>query len=153
MRSHVLPAICLGPTGNFQGSYHFFNLLSSQVIKRHAFVELPAPQSVINRVTTLALKSGVSRELTFANRNHIPFSWSTHDTNRAAESDPTLVAPYPDIPAQMLVVLLECHLSALTARVTSFSQPDPDWTQLADEATENADLRLGPSAPGEREKR
>ena len=67
MRSRALPAICLGPTGNFQGSYHFLNLLTSLVIKRRAFVELPAPQSVIDNVTTLALKPGVPHELIFAN--------------------------------------------------------------------------------------
>jgi hypothetical protein len=74
MQSRALPTICLGPTGNFQGSYHFLNLLTGLVIKRRAFFELPAPQSVIDRVTTLALKSGVPRKLIFANSNHISFS-------------------------------------------------------------------------------
>ena len=36
MHSCALPTICLGPTGNFQGSYHFLNLLTGLVIKRHA---------------------------------------------------------------------------------------------------------------------
>ena len=33
MRSRALLTICLGPTGNFQGSYHFLNLLSGLIIK------------------------------------------------------------------------------------------------------------------------
>ncbi len=37
MQSCALPTICLGPTGNFQGSYHFLNLLTGLVIKRRAF--------------------------------------------------------------------------------------------------------------------
>ena len=82
-----------------------------------------------------------------ANRNRIPFSWSTQDNNCAADSDPISVAPYPDIPAEMPGVLLEHHISAPTARATSFSQPDPDWTQLANEAMENANLNLTDALP------
>jgi hypothetical protein len=140
MRSCALPTICLGPTGNFQGSYHFLNLLSSLVIKRCAFVELLAPQSIIDRVTTLALKSGVPHKLIFANHNCIWFSWSTQEDNGTADVDPALVAPYPDIPAEMPGVLLQHHLHTPTASVTPFCQLDPDWAQLADEAAKNANL-------------
>jgi hypothetical protein len=38
MCSRTLLAICLGPIGNFQGSYHFLNLVSGLVIKHRAFV-------------------------------------------------------------------------------------------------------------------
>jgi hypothetical protein len=41
--SRALPAICLGPTGNFQGSYHFLNLVTGSLIKRQTFDELLAP--------------------------------------------------------------------------------------------------------------
>jgi hypothetical protein len=147
MCSHALPTICLGPTGNFQDSYHFLNLLSGLVIKRHAFVELPAPQFVIDRVTTIALKSGVPRELIFANCNCIPFSSSTQDDNGTADADPTLVAPYPEVPAEMPGVLLQRHLCTPTASMTPFRQPNPDWTQLADKAAENADLDFTEALP------
>ncbi len=140
MRSRALPTICLGPTGIFQGSYHFLNLLTGLVIKRCAFVELPAPQSVIDHVTTLSLKSGVPRELIFANRNRIPFSWSTPNDNGTADAAPTPVAPYSDIPAEMPGVLLQRHLHLSLSSVTTVPQPESDWTQLADEAAENADL-------------
>jgi hypothetical protein len=149
VRSRALPTICLGPTCNFQGSYHFLNLLTSLVIKRRAFIELPAPQlqSVIDRVTTFVLKSGVPRELIFANCNHIPFSWSTSNDNGTADTDPPLVAPYPDIPAEMPGVLLQCHLRMPPANVTPFHQPDLDWTQLTDDAAENADLDFTEALP------
>ncbi len=137
----------MGPTGNFQGSYHFLNFLSGLIIKRHAFVELPAPQSIINHVTALALKFGVARKLIFANQNCILFSWPTQGINRAADADSTLVAPYPDIPAEMPGMLLEHHLSMPMARVSSFSQPDPDWTQLANETAKNANLDLTDALP------
>ena len=59
-KSRGLPAICLGSTGNIQGSYSFLNLSMGLVLKRRQFTELPAPESVIKRVTTLAAKSHVS---------------------------------------------------------------------------------------------
>jgi hypothetical protein len=68
MHSRALPAICLGPTGNFQGSYNFLNLVTGLVIKRHAFHEIPAPDSIVAHVTALATTSGVSGDLVFADR-------------------------------------------------------------------------------------
>ena len=65
--SRALPTICIEPTGNFQGSYHFLNLVSGAVIKHPLLDKLPAPQLVIDRVTALAKKSGVSSKLVFAN--------------------------------------------------------------------------------------
>ena len=116
--------------------------MTSLVIKCRAFIELPAPQSVIDRVTTLALKLWVPRKLIFANHNQILFSWSTHNNNRAADADPTPVAQYPDIPAEMPGVLLQHHLCTPPppASMTPFCQPGPNWTHFADEAAENADL-------------
>ena len=81
MHSRSLPAICLGPTGNFQGSYNFLNLVSGLVIKRRAFHELPAPDSIIARVTALATTSGVSSELVFAEdveflSHGLPLTWT-----------------------------------------------------------------------------
>ena len=46
-RARGIPAICLGPTGNIQGTYSFLNLATGLVIKRRRFQELPAPDSVI----------------------------------------------------------------------------------------------------------
>ena len=92
-----------GPTGNFQGSYHFLNLLTGLVIKRHAFFELPAPQSVIDCVTTLALKSGVPRELiletaiAFVSVGQLP-------TTKAQ-----LMQPQPRLP-HTLTSLLKCQV-------------------------------------------
>ena len=87
----------------------------------------------------LALKSGVPHEIIFANHNHIHFSWSTTNNNGTADAAPTPVAPYPDIPAEMPGVLLQHHLRPSPAGVTTVPQPKSDWTQLADEAAENAD--------------
>jgi hypothetical protein len=42
MKSRGIPSICLGPTGNLQGTYNFFSLVTGQIIKRRSFTELPA---------------------------------------------------------------------------------------------------------------
>jgi hypothetical protein len=105
MKSHALPTVCLGPTGNFQGSYNFLNLVSGLVIKHSSFI-IPAPQSIITHVNDLAAKSGVSTDLIFANQKYVPFSWDTppKDTTVAQHTTPY---PYPDIPTEMLGVMIE----------------------------------------------
>ena len=47
-------AICLGPTGNLQGSYCFLNLHIWRRIKRSTFTPLPVPTHVIICVHALA---------------------------------------------------------------------------------------------------
>jgi hypothetical protein len=133
MQSCALPTICLGPTGNFQGSYHFLNLVSSLVIKWCAFTKLPAPQSVIHRVSELAATSGVSRDLIFADWHCVPFTWAT---DGESNPPPLPVAPYPDIPAEIPGVLLEQH-TGMPPTSTPHSH-EPDWVQMADDAVDNA---------------
>ena len=53
-QSRIEPAICLVPTGNFQGSYWFLNLRTGLRIKQHTFTPLPFPTPVIERVQALA---------------------------------------------------------------------------------------------------
>jgi hypothetical protein len=140
MCSQAIPAICLGPTGNFQGSYHFLSLVSGLVIKRCTFDETPAPQSGIDRVATLAATSGVLSDLVFANRRRGPFSWSTEDTPGI---DPTLLPPCPDIPADMPGVLInraDCALPTSAPHPTAPVPQEPNWAQLADKAAWNANL-------------
>eukprot|EP00957_Ditylum_brightwellii_P065208 4945554-Ditylum_brightwellii.AAC.1 len=49
MGSKTLGAICLGPTGNSQGSHYFMSLTSGSRITRRVWTELPMPMDVINR--------------------------------------------------------------------------------------------------------
>jgi len=134
MHSCALPTICLGPTGNFQGSYHFLNLVSGLVIKWRAFHELPAPDSIIDHVMALAATSGVSSDLIFAYRHQVPFSWSNN------EKEPPPVQPvalYPDVSAEFPGVTLERHIPTPPPSTTI---TEPNWVQLADEAADNANL-------------
>ena len=94
MKSRGIPAICLGPTGNIQGTYRFLNLSTGLVLKRHRFVELPAPDSVIQRVNKLAANSGVSTNLVFADRHKTPFDWPDN-VPEPTGLDPTKMVVYP----------------------------------------------------------
>jgi hypothetical protein len=94
MKLRGIPAICLGPTGNLQGTYSFLNLATGLVIKRCRFDELPAPDSVIKLVETLAGSLGVSPSLVFANRHKIPFDWPDNPDSSDG-LDPNPMAAYP----------------------------------------------------------
>ncbi len=69
-----IPSTCLGPTGNLQGSYYFFSLITGKIIKRRHWDELPVPQSVIDPVAYYANKSGSPPNLIFAHPHHEPYN-------------------------------------------------------------------------------
>jgi hypothetical protein len=117
------PAICLGPTGNRQGSYFFFSLVTGQIIKRRAFTKLPMPQSFIDWVAHFAKKSKSLAGLIFENHHRQPFDWTD---NGLIDLTDTPMAPYPDIPAEMLgVQLLRSDLPPVpTPAPTTQDEPD-----------------------------
>ena len=59
MQARTLGAICLGPTGNSQGSYKFMNLRTGRRITRRKWTNLPMPQEVIDRVNELGKADGL----------------------------------------------------------------------------------------------
>jgi hypothetical protein len=68
MSAHTVGAICLGPTGNIQGSYKFLNLRTGRRITCCRFTMLPMPQEVITRVNQLGKADGQPELLTFYDR-------------------------------------------------------------------------------------
>jgi hypothetical protein len=66
--------------------------------------ELPAPQSVIDCISSLTNVSGVSKNLVFANRNCIPLNWPDNDF---PSLDPAPIGAYLDIPTKMPGVLVD----------------------------------------------
>jgi hypothetical protein len=61
-------AICLGPTGNLQGSFKFLNLRTGRLITRRNWTSLPMPNEVIERVNALGKAEGQPSLLTFYDR-------------------------------------------------------------------------------------
>jgi hypothetical protein len=91
------------------------------------------------RVSELAQNSGISQDLVFADRYCVSFGWPD-EAFQAMDNDP--IAAYPDIPANMPGVKLDCSPAppAPTATPTTTTTTVPDWAQLAQEAIHDADL-------------
>ena len=66
--ARTVGAICLGPTGNLQGSYKFLNLRTGRLITRRSWTSLPMPDEVIARVNALGKAEGQPPLLTFYDR-------------------------------------------------------------------------------------
>ena len=64
-QARMVGAICLGPTGNLQGSYKFLNLQMGKQIICHKWTPLPMPQEVIDHVNALGKADGQPDLLTF----------------------------------------------------------------------------------------
>ena len=60
-------AICLGPTGNLQGTYNFFSLRSGNKITRGQFTDVPTPTSVMKQVAEMVLAKKHNKGLIFEN--------------------------------------------------------------------------------------
>jgi hypothetical protein len=103
MKSHGTLAICLGLTGNIQGTYHFLSLASGLVIKCCHFDELPAPELAISRVSELAANSGVPKT------SSLQTDVVSHSIGQRLtfKLNDTPIAEYPAIPAQMPGVLID----------------------------------------------
>ena len=52
MNARTIGGICLGPTGNTQGTHYFLSLATGKVIKRTRWTRLPMPIEVIARVNS-----------------------------------------------------------------------------------------------------
>ena len=69
MVERTLGAICLGPTGNQQGSHWFLSLSTGARIVRHRWTRLPLPREAIIRVNDFGRMQGMPLTLTFADRH------------------------------------------------------------------------------------
>lgn len=60
-----LSCIVLGPTGNLQGSYKFYNLDSGQQIIANQFTFIPIPDEVICRIKAIAATQNMPNDIIF----------------------------------------------------------------------------------------
>jgi hypothetical protein len=54
--------VCLGPTGNLQGSYNFLSLAMGKKVTRRKITEMPITESVIIQVENMAVKDGATKD-------------------------------------------------------------------------------------------
>ena len=133
--------ICLGPTGNRQGTYKFYDLKTKSVIKRKQFDQLPVPDRIIRQVERAGRRDEQDGRLKFANRNNVEFDWSLEDTPLVEDDAVEPPTPLPSIPAEMPGVVLEEDVEAVT------DETDPededagvDQAERARAAAANADF-------------
>jgi hypothetical protein len=74
MTERTQPAIYLGPTANFQGSYKFLSLKTGKRITQKQFKELPMPDSVIRHVEAMETREKQDKVITFCDRSGDPIS-------------------------------------------------------------------------------
>ncbi len=67
MAPRTIGAIALRPTGNQQGGYYFYSLMSGKRLHRTHWTELPMPSEVKDRVHALARRARAFRGLLFTN--------------------------------------------------------------------------------------
>jgi hypothetical protein len=96
MASRTQPAICLGPTGNMQGSYRFFSLSTGRVIVRRNFTAFPMPDNIIALVDKWADRNNAKPDLTFTDRTGREYLLNNNLNKPIVEPEP---AQFPDIPA------------------------------------------------------
>jgi hypothetical protein len=72
MAQRTRAVICLGQTGNFQGSYKMMCIQTGRKVTRKQFKELPIPDSVIYRIKAIASKEKENKVLVFTDRDAYP---------------------------------------------------------------------------------
>ena len=101
-------AICLGPTGNLQGSYKFLSLAMGKKVTRRKFTEMLITESIIDQVEKMAVKDGAMKGLSFKNRKGIEYEFD-NDEEYEMLVEPEGAAPYPDIPVKAPGMLTKCE--------------------------------------------
>ena len=79
MGPRTLGAICLGPTGNAQGSHWFLSLTSGFRTTRRVWTELPLPTNVKDRIDQMGRDQNMPTTLTYANRKGEEIIETIHD--------------------------------------------------------------------------
>jgi hypothetical protein len=69
MTTRTIGALALRPTGNQQGGYYFYSVMSGQRLHRTHWTELPMHAEVRDRVHALARRANANRGLTFTDSN------------------------------------------------------------------------------------
>ena len=105
-----------GAYWQFNGTYKFLSLKTGKVIKRQKFDVIPTPASVIKKINYWGRRDQTNGRLVVRDRNNNPYDWEEeHDIlieDNAIKQEPE-PAPYPNIPAEIPGVELECDQLAI----------------------------------------
>ena len=140
MEPRTSEAICMGPTGNIQGSYKFYCLRTRQRIVRRRWTELPMPRRIIDMISQHAIADKTNRNLQFSNRHNVPLDDPDHMQYIVTPDPP---APFPSIPDDFPEIPLTDDST------TAVIDPEGDLTsnQLAAIAANNSTIANRPEPP------
>ena len=96
MQARTMGCICLGPTGNSNGSHHFMSLLTGKRITRTRWTLLPMPAEVIHLVNQMGKSQGMPRTVTFANRTGNEIEDRIQDLSQWSDTDDESYEPDSD---------------------------------------------------------
>jgi hypothetical protein len=90
MTPQTIGALALRPTGNQQGGYYFYSLMSGQRLHRTHCTELPMPAEVRDRVHGLARYANAKVGLTFTNSDgqNLDLLYPPDDDDNDSDFDP-----------------------------------------------------------------
>ncbi len=100
-------AIVLGPTGNLQGTYKFFNTITGKKIKQWKLTAYLMPESIIKKVEQFSKSNAQPNTLDFADRNGILFEWNNHADKYPEELVKEDMILYLSLMAEIPGVVLE----------------------------------------------
>ncbi len=139
--------ICLGPTGNMQGSYKFMSLSTGKKIIRRKFTEMPMTESAMKQIAKWAKKDRTQNGLTFLNRNGMEYKFNYNDNQAALVVQPEAV-PFPDIPAEAPGILTDHEeIHGVSPIQDELAQSNKEQAMLA---AENLGIEFGPVDTHER---
>ena len=69
MNERTTGGICLGPTGNDQGTHYFISLATGERINGTNWTTMPMPEEVVRRINEMGKNQGFPKTLTFADRH------------------------------------------------------------------------------------
>jgi hypothetical protein len=140
-------AICLGPTGNMQGSYKFLSLTTGKKVTRRKFTEMPMTDSVIRRINSLGKKERCKSGLSFKNRKGEDYVFDNEDEyDMIAEA--RAPAPFPDVAGEAPGILTKQEELMGVDEVVQ-SKPEPSNKEQATLAAANPGIDFS-SPPEER---
>jgi hypothetical protein len=128
-------AICMGPTGNLQGSYKFLSLATGKKVTRRKFTEMPITELVIKQVEAMAVKDGAVIGINFKDRKGFEYEFDNNEEYKLMV-EPDEPAPFPDIPAEAPGMLTELEEAYGVDEVVQ-DEPEQSDEQRAILAAEN----------------
>ncbi len=99
-------AICMGPTGNLQGSYKFLPLATGKKDTQRKFTKMPVTEAVIKQVEEMAVKDGAVKGINFKDRKGVEYKFD-NDREYKMLVEPNKPASFPDIPVEAPGMLTE----------------------------------------------